>query len=140
MWSWSKNRYRSQIQSSEEAHTYGPHPITQSSLMEEIKYFMAVGMGNNQLVLLFTPYTETTTIKCKSKSYKISVSCCMQQVSQDLVGYLLPDSYCVKNSEGALIAKGLLAVIKGGCVTMPSLNASFYGCPKEVYSASTHDA
>lgn len=114
MWSWLKNKYRSQIQISEEAHTCGPHAITQSSLMEEIKYFMAAGMGSNQLVLLFTPYTETTTIKCKIKCYKISISCCMQQVSQDLVGYLLPESYCVKNSEGALIAKDLLAVIKGG--------------------------
>lgn len=88
--------------------------------MEEIKYFMAAGMGSNQLILLFIPYTETTTIKCKSKSYKISISWCIQQVSQDLVGYLLPESYCVKNSERALIAKDLLAVIKGGVSSCPA--------------------
>lgn len=44
----------------------------------------------------------------------------MQQVSQDLVDYLLPNSYCVKNSEGALIAKDLLAVIKGGLSLCPA--------------------
>lgn len=44
----------------------------------------------------------------------------MQQVFQDLVGYLLPNSYRVKNSEGAFIAKDLLAIIKGGLSLCPA--------------------